>query len=161
MSATIAHEYFLVNIIDISFGFLNVNMSGKIKFVKTVDREKFYKPFQYGWKREVVCGKDNVEIFYINSVGQKFRTKNEIDSVLKEDELDIDMFSFAKKPLGFDEELVRHATSKGYSRTLPILKERNCAESQSHKKKDRPIDGANPENVRNYFWFSFHTSNVN
>ena len=89
--------------------------------IQSLSPKHFTRPFQYGWKREVVFGamennnnpSKNAKVCYISPTG-KNRTKREIHCNLKDDDLDINMFSFTKKPLGVDEENVRFASEKGY-----------------------------------------------
>lgn len=85
----------------------------------TDDRYKI--PFKFGWKRELVyrsqmadsrTKSDKAEVYYITPEGKKLRTKSEIQACLT-DGLDLNMFTFAKDPLGVgqDYEIVRSAKS--------------------------------------------------
>lgn len=94
---------------------------------------RYRKPFQYGWKREVVFRAnldpkvkvDNKgEVYYHTPSGKKLRTKAEILSNLRMDEnLDIGDFSFAKERIGMppDQEIVRSAKIQTPSqKTRPV-----------------------------------------
>lgn len=86
-----------------------------------ITEERFKIPFKFGWKRELVyrsqmadtrTKSDKAEVYYITPEGKKLRTKSEIQSCLT-DGLDLNMFTFAKDPLGVgqDCEIVRSAKS--------------------------------------------------
>lgn len=83
---------------------------------------RYRNPFKYGWRREVVfrANMTNVksdnrgEVYYHSPSGKKLRTKNEILSelrVLRDQNLDIGDFSFAKESIGMppEQEIVRSA----------------------------------------------------
>lgn len=84
---------------------------------------RYRNPFKFGWRREVVFRanmtanqkSDNKgEVYYHSPNGKKLRTKNEILSelrALKDTNLDIGDFSFAKESIGMpaDQEIVRSA----------------------------------------------------
>lgn len=83
---------------------------------------RYRNPFTFGWRREVVfrANMQNVksdnrgEVYYHSPSGKKLRTKAEILSelrVLKDQNLDIGDFSFAKESVGMppDQEIVRSA----------------------------------------------------
>lgn len=84
---------------------------------------RYRNPFKFGWRREVVFRanmtanqkSDNKgEVYYHSPSGKKLRTKNEILSelrVLKDQNLDIGDFSFAKESIGMpaEQEIVRSA----------------------------------------------------
>lgn len=89
------------------------------RFMCDITDEKYKKPFEFGWKRELVyrsqmtdtrTKSDKAEVYYITPTGKKLRTKNEIQLYL-EDGLDLNMFTFTKEPLGAsqDDEIVRSA----------------------------------------------------
>ncbi|KAG4075136.1 hypothetical protein HA402_006153 [Bradysia odoriphaga] len=97
-----------------------------------INDDRFKIPFKFGWKRELVyrsqmadtrTKSDKAEVYYITPEGKKLRTKSEIQSCLT-DGLDLNMFTFAKDPLGvgLDYEIVRSA--KSYSqqtqRKVPV-----------------------------------------
>ncbi|XP_054728535.1 uncharacterized protein LOC129237676 isoform X1 [Anastrepha obliqua] len=69
-------------------------------------QDDFYKkPFEYGWKRELVwranieSSKDKADVYFITPGGKKLRTRSDIIPLLEGD-LTIDHFSFAREPLG-------------------------------------------------------------
>lgn len=90
-------------------------------FIKTDPR--YRNPFKFGWRREVVFRanmekiqkNDNKgEVYYHSPSGKKLRTKAEIMTelrVLKDQNLDIGDFTFAKESVGMpaDQEIVRSA----------------------------------------------------
>lgn len=83
---------------------------------------RYRNPFKFGWRREVVfrANMQNVksdnkgEVYYHSPSGKKLRTKNEIMTelrVLKDQNLDIGDFTFAKESVGMpsEQEIVRSA----------------------------------------------------
>lgn len=89
------------------------------RFPCDITDEKYKKPFEFGWKRELVyrsqmpdtrTKSDKAEVYYITPSGKKLRTKNEIQLFLG-DGLDLNMFTFTKEPLGAspEDEIVRSA----------------------------------------------------
>ncbi|XP_031632662.1 uncharacterized protein LOC116346640 isoform X3 [Contarinia nasturtii] len=84
---------------------------------------RYRNPFKFGWRREVVFRanmsaiqkSDNKgEVYYHSPSGKKLRTKNEIMKelvTLKESNLDIGDFTFAKESVGMppEQEIVRSA----------------------------------------------------
>lgn len=93
-----------------------------IKIIQSLSPTHFKRPFHNCWKREVVFRAiennknptKNAEVCYISPAGKKLRTEREIQCNVKDDELDINMFTFTKKPLGVDDENVRFASEKRY-----------------------------------------------
>ncbi|XP_017487136.1 PREDICTED: uncharacterized protein LOC108375509 isoform X3 [Rhagoletis zephyria] len=84
-------------------------------------QDDFYKkPFEYGWKRELVwranmeSSKDKADVYFITPGGKKLRTRGDIIPLLEGD-LTIDNFSFVREPLGVGSEfeLVRSAKPSG------------------------------------------------
>ncbi|KAI8125590.1 hypothetical protein CVS40_4490 [Lucilia cuprina] len=80
-------------------------------------KDEFYKkPFEYGWKRELVWranpeqSKDKADVYFISPAGKKLRGRNDIIPLLEGD-LTIDHFCFTREPLGAgpDVEIVRIA----------------------------------------------------
>ncbi|XP_075154835.1 uncharacterized protein LOC142228327 isoform X3 [Haematobia irritans] len=80
-------------------------------------QDDFYKkPFEFGWKRELVwranmeASKDKADVYFISPNGRKIRTRNDIMPLLEGD-LTIDHFCFVREPLGAspDVEIVRSA----------------------------------------------------
>ncbi|KAM7346704.1 uncharacterized protein ACRADG_006513 isoform 2-T2 [Cochliomyia hominivorax] len=80
-------------------------------------QDEFYrKPFEYGWKRELVFranpeqSKDKADVYFISPAGKKLRARNEIIPLLEGD-LTIDHFCFMREPLGAgpEVEIVRSA----------------------------------------------------
>lgn len=92
-----------------------------LHIIKTDPR--YRNPFKFGWRREVVfranlssaTKSDNRgEVYYHSPSGKKLRTKNDILSelrALKDQNLDIGEFSFAKESIGMppEQEIVRSA----------------------------------------------------
>lgn len=82
----------------------------------------FLKPFKHGWRRELVyrATYDNAlkrsgDIYYYTPNGKKIRSMRELAENLKDKELTLDDFTFAKEPLGLDDpekEIVREAKYK-------------------------------------------------
>lgn len=83
----------------------------------------FLKPFKYGWRRELVyrgTTQDNSlkrsgDIYYYTPNGRKIRSMRELAENLKDKELALEDFTFAKEPLGLDDpakEIVRDARYK-------------------------------------------------
>lgn len=84
---------------------------------------RYRNPFKFGWRREVVFranmqpnqkSDNRGEVYYHSPSGKKLRTKNEILSemrILKDQNLDIGDFTFAKESVGMppDQEIVRSA----------------------------------------------------
>ncbi|XP_036338685.1 uncharacterized protein LOC118748406 isoform X1 [Rhagoletis pomonella] len=84
-------------------------------------QDDFYKkPFEYGWKRELVwranmeSSKDKADVYFITPGGKKLRTRGDIIPLLEGD-LTIDNFSFVREPLGVGSEfeIVRSAKPSG------------------------------------------------
>lgn len=74
-------------------------------------KDDYYKkPFEYGWKRELVyranmeTSKDKADVYFITPGGKKLRTRSDIAPLLEGD-LTLDHFSFAREPLGVSPEL--------------------------------------------------------
>lgn len=94
---------------------------------------RYRNPFKFGWRREVVfranlsstTKSDNRgEVYYHSPSGKKLRTKNEISAelrALKDQELDIGDFSFAKESIGMpaEQEIVRSAKVQTPSQKRP------------------------------------------
>lgn len=84
---------------------------------------RYRKPFQFGWRREVVFranlekvqkSDNRGEVYYHSPSGKKLRTKSDIVAelrALKVQNLDIGDFTFAKESVGMppDQEIVRSA----------------------------------------------------
>ncbi|XP_005180461.2 uncharacterized protein LOC101898876 isoform X1 [Musca domestica] len=86
-------------------------------------QDEFYKkPFDFGWKRELVwranieTSKDKADVYFISPAGKKLRARNEIIPLLEGD-LTIDHFSFAKEPLGAGPEFEIVRSAKPSSRS--------------------------------------------
>lgn len=90
---------------------------------------KFFKPFEFGWKRELVWRGTYDEsrgrmgdIYYYTPQGKKVRSRREVVENLTNKELTIDNFTFFKEPLGLNDpekEIVRDAKSgKGLDTSL-------------------------------------------
>lgn len=82
----------------------------------------YLKPFQFGWKRELVYRatsdstmKRNGDIYYYTPNGKKVRSMREVSENLKNRDLSIEDFTFYKEPLGLDDpekEIIRDAKVK-------------------------------------------------
>lgn len=113
-----------------------VGENASTHIIKTDPR--YRNPFKFGWRREVVFranmqpnqkSDNRGEVYYHSPSGKKLRTKNEIMTelrVLKDQNLDIGDFSFAKESVGMpaDQEVVRSAkiqtpSQKRQSTSLP------------------------------------------
>lgn len=88
------------------------------------------KPFQLGWKRELVYRattdntlKRNGDIYYYTPAGKKVRSMREVSENLKQKELSLEDFTFYKEPLGLDDpekEIIRDAKIKsGFNSPKP------------------------------------------
>lgn len=83
----------------------------------------YLKPFEYGWKRELVYRatldsnmKRNGDIYYYTPAGKKLRSMREVADNLKNKELTLEDFTFFKEPLGLNDpekEVIRDAKMKG------------------------------------------------
>lgn len=85
-------------------------------------KDDFYKkPFEYGWRRELVWranleqSKDKADVYFISPAGKKLRARNEIIPLLEGD-LTIDHFCFTREPLGVGPELETVRSAKPSSR---------------------------------------------
>ncbi|XP_004536143.1 uncharacterized protein LOC101450454 isoform X3 [Ceratitis capitata] len=85
-------------------------------------QDDFYKkPFEFGWKRELVwranieSSKDKADVYFITPGGKKLRTRSDILPLLEGD-LTIDHFSFAREPLGMGPEFETVRSAKPSSR---------------------------------------------
>lgn len=91
----------------------NVNMSGggstNKKQISPQD-DYYKKPFEYGWKRELVWRasqegtREKADVYFITPNGKKLRARSEIAPLLEGD-LTIDHFCFARESLGVGPEL--------------------------------------------------------
>ncbi|KAJ6642723.1 Transposable element P transposase [Pseudolycoriella hygida] len=71
-------------------------------------------PFEHGWTRELVYSSNNMknaEVYYVCPAGNRMRTKREVFQNLGN--LNIWNFSFAKRPLGCNGEIIRTASARG------------------------------------------------
>lgn len=91
---------------------------------------RYRKPFEYGWKRELVYRAhndvhrkqyDKGEVYYITPAGKKLRTKNEILMNLTEG-LDANDFTFTREAIGMgpDEEIIRSAKMHSAGKNRPV-----------------------------------------
>ncbi|VVC26612.1 Methyl-CpG DNA binding,DNA-binding domain [Cinara cedri] len=76
----------------------------------------FNRPFEYGWKREVVYRTNGnaIDIYYRTPDKKKLRSKPEVREYLKQrTRLKIENFTFKRKALGLDnsKEICRNAYS--------------------------------------------------
>ncbi|KAF5299600.1 hypothetical protein FQA39_LY11515 [Lamprigera yunnana] len=108
---------------------------GTKKAKPTIDlnNPNYLKPFQFGWKRELVyrttndvsSNKRNGDIYYYTPNGRKVRSMREVSENLKNKELSLDDFTFFKEPLGLDDpekEIIRDAKIKSTSTTPSAVK---------------------------------------
>lgn len=100
----------------------NLPKSDKPAHFITTD-PKYRNPFKFGWRREVVFRanlenkqklENKGEVYYHSPSGKKLRTKAEIMTelrILKDQNLDIGDFTFAKESIGMppEQEIVRSA----------------------------------------------------
>lgn len=86
--------------------------------------EYYKKPFEYGWKRELVwranpeLSRDKADVYFISPAGKKLRARSEIIPLLEGD-LTIDHFCFTREPLGAGPELEIVRSAKPFSRAPP------------------------------------------
>ncbi|XP_037897012.1 uncharacterized protein LOC119642102 isoform X1 [Glossina fuscipes] len=85
-------------------------------------QDSYYKkPFEYGWKRELVwranleASKDKADVYFISPAGKKLRARSDIVPLLEGD-LTIDHFCFVREPLGAGPELETVRSAKPSSR---------------------------------------------
>lgn len=107
----------------------------QIKYVKFLTNDNFRAPFENGWTRELVYStedKKKAEVYYICPAGNRMRTKRDVSQNMDKS-LDIDTFSFAKRPLGFTGEIVRTASAEGFRAIESIAK---LQQSNVNKKYD-------------------------
>uniref|UniRef100_A0A1A9WZD5 MBD domain-containing protein n=1 Tax=Glossina brevipalpis TaxID=37001 RepID=A0A1A9WZD5_9MUSC len=85
-------------------------------------QDSYYKkPFEYGWKRELVwranleASKDKADVYFISPAGKKLRARSDIAPLLEGD-LTIDHFCFVREPLGAGPELETVRSAKPSSR---------------------------------------------
>lgn len=98
------------------------HLSKRQKFPVDLTNPNYLKPFQFGWKRELVYRattdstmKRNGDIYYYTPNGKKVRSMREVSENLKNKELSLDDFTFYKEPLGLDDpekEIIRDAKVK-------------------------------------------------
>lgn len=87
-----------------------------VKKVLSPQDEFYKKPFEFGWKRELVwranpdTSKDKADVYFISPAGKKLRARAEITPLLDKN-LTIDNFCFVREPLGAppEFEIVRSA----------------------------------------------------
>lgn len=112
--------------------------------------ELLRKPFDFGWKRELVyravtgVSKEKGEVYYITPSGKKLRTKGEMAANLT-DGLTLDNFTFTKSPLfiGPDHEIIRSAKSKSSPKRMPVVQQELVREGKRIPKPKVP-KGASP-----------------
>lgn len=93
------------------------------KVVVDLTNPCYLKPFEYGWKRELVFRatldtnmKRTGDVYYYTPGGKKVRSMREVSENLKNKELTVDDFTFYKEPLGVNDpekEIIRDAKIKG------------------------------------------------
>nr|XP_022919124.1 uncharacterized protein LOC111427960 isoform X3 [Onthophagus taurus] len=106
--------------------------SKKRKVQVDLNNPNFLKPFEFGWKRELVyratsdsLTKKQGDIYYYTPAGKKVRSMREVSENLDEKELTLDNFTFYKEPLGLDDpdkEIIRDAKLKiGGKEEVPVV----------------------------------------
>ncbi|KAF2880707.1 hypothetical protein ILUMI_25467 [Ignelater luminosus] len=109
--------------------------------IKDVPLADYFKPFEKGWKRELVIrsvshGKTKAyDVYYISPCGKRLRSRKDIEPFLTDSKLSIDDFSFHKELVGIgnpDLEIFRHAQAR---KILPVSK-KNLEEKNNKKKKE-------------------------
>ncbi|XP_055380360.1 uncharacterized protein LOC129611309 isoform X1 [Condylostylus longicornis] len=112
----------------------------------------FRKPFEMGWKREIVLralpgSKDKGEVYYITPSGKKLRTRHEIQVNLTSG-LTLDNFTFSKDALGADpeDEIIRSAKPSGRNIETSTAKISEISTPASTKRIPKPKapKGASP-----------------
>ncbi|KAG5897923.1 hypothetical protein JTB14_014037 [Gonioctena quinquepunctata] len=106
-----------------------LNSHKKQKMSVDLSDPKFLKPFDFGWKRELVWratsdlgSKRNGDIYYYTPTGKKVRSMREVAENLKNKELSLENFTFFKEALGLDDpekEIIRDAKK---STPIPPIK---------------------------------------
>lgn len=94
----------------------------KQKINININNPNYLKPFDFGWKRELVyrasldnSQKRNGDVYYYTPSGKKVRSMREVSENLKNKELTLDDFTFFKEPLGLEDperEIIREAKLK-------------------------------------------------
>lgn len=97
-------------------------LAKKQKLIVDIASPSYKKPFQLGWKRELVYRatsdsslKRNADIYYYTPSGKKVRSMREVSENLKNKELTLDNFTFYKEPIGLnnpEKEIIREAKLK-------------------------------------------------
>ncbi|XP_055692772.1 uncharacterized protein LOC129795479 isoform X2 [Lutzomyia longipalpis] len=106
-----------------------------------LDDPIYRKPFDYGWKRELVyravagISKEKGEVYYFTPTSKKLRTRTEIQQNLTHD-LTLDNFTFIKEPLGLgpEFEIIRNAKSNAAT-----IKRASMANADSNPTPDSPL----------------------
>ncbi|XP_059607832.1 uncharacterized protein LOC132255720 isoform X2 [Phlebotomus argentipes] len=109
--------------------------------VVKLDDPAFRKPFEYGWKRELVyravagISKEKGEVYYFTPTSKKLRTRTEIQQNLTHD-LTLDNFTFVKEPLGLgpEYEIIRNAKSNAAT-----MKRASMASGEATPSQDSPL----------------------
>ena len=97
-------------------------LAKKQKLIVDITNPSYKKPFQLGWKRELVyratsdsSPKRNADIYYYTPSGKKVRSMREVSENLKSKDLTLDNFTFYKEPIGLnnpEKEIIRDAKLK-------------------------------------------------
>lgn len=109
---------------------INTPTSSGNKSTTNIADPRYRKPFQFGWKRELVYRAhndvhrkqyDKAEVYYITPANKKLRTRADILINLTEG-LDANDFTFAREPIGMsaDEEIIRSAKLQAPSAKRPV-----------------------------------------
>lgn len=131
----------------------------KQKFTGDVNNPAYLKPFEFGWKRELVyrgtsdlnTSKRQGDIYYYTPGGKKVRSMREVAENLKNKELTLENFTFFKEPIGLDseQEIIRDAKYKsGPAATTAAVKKPDTVKTvktpKQLKPKTSPADSTTP-----------------
>ncbi|ERL88149.1 hypothetical protein D910_05537 [Dendroctonus ponderosae] len=103
-----------------------------LQFGDWLQDPKYFKPFKFGWRRELVWKSTPTDtrkkgsIYYYTPTGKKVRTFRELSDHLTGKNLTLDNFSFSKELLGIDDPLKE------------LSRESNCDKSDSGSGSESP-----------------------
>ncbi|ENN79975.1 hypothetical protein YQE_03589, partial [Dendroctonus ponderosae] len=103
-----------------------------LQFGDWLQDPKYFKPFKFGWRRELVWRstpsdtRKKGSIYYYTPTGKKVRTFRELSDHLTGKNLTLDNFSFSKELLGIDDPLKE------------LSRESNCDKSDSGSGSESP-----------------------
>lgn len=117
----------------------------KQKLAVDLSNPCYLRPFEYGWKRELVYRatldsnmKRNSDVYYYAPSGKKVRSMREVAENLKNTELTLDDFTFFKEPLNVNDpekEIIRDAKMKGTPGSTPVAKKSTPKTPKTPKEK--------------------------